>query len=79
MRLSVCMGRGLRVLFVLAMTFALAGCLSTRTTRIAETDAAIAGQVCQAWRVVTYSSRDTEQTQREAAANNAARAAYCGG
>jgi hypothetical protein len=62
---------------LLAMTFSLAGCLSTSTTRTDATEAAIVADVCRAWPVVTYSSRDTEQTQTEARANNAARDAYC--
>lgn len=68
---------------MLVMMFFLAGCQQTLTTRTGETDElwrAVARQVCEsAWRPVTYSSRDTEQTQLEARANNAARAKYCNG
>lgn len=64
-------------LSLLATTFFLAGCSPTLTTRTAATEAAIAADVCRAWQPVTYSSRDTEQTQLEVRATNAARAAYC--
>ena len=65
---------------MLVTTFFLAGCaLTNRATQIAETEAAIAAAVCRVWRPVTYSSRDTETTRREAQANNAAQAVYCQG
>jgi starvation-inducible outer membrane lipoprotein len=69
---------------VLAMTLLLAACSQTPKTLTGATDdaallAAVTRQLCaKAWRPVTYSSRDTEQTQREARANNAARDEYCG-
>lgn len=66
------------VLSALATTCLLAGCSPTLSTQTAATEAGIAADVCRAWQPVTYSSRDTEQTQVEARANNAARAAYCG-
>lgn len=62
---------------MLAMTCFLAACQSATTTRTAETDRAIAADVCRVWRPVTYSSRDTEKTRLEVRANNAARDAYC--
>jgi len=64
----------------LATTFWLAGCSPTLTTRTGatEAEAAMAADLCEhAWRPVTYSSRDTEQTQIEVRAANAARATYC--
>ncbi len=65
---------------LLVTTFFLTACSPTTTTLTAETDASITRNVCsKAWRPVTYSSKDTEQTQREARANNAARDAYCKG
>lgn len=65
---------------LLGTTFWLAGCTLTPTTQTAaiELDAEITQSVCGVWKVVTYSSRDTEQTQLEVRANNAARGAYCG-
>jgi len=63
----------------LAMTCWLAGCQSIPATHTAETEATMVADLCDhAWRPVTYSSWDTEQTQIEARAANAARAAYCG-
>lgn len=47
----------------LATTFLLTGCSPAVTTRTAATEAAIAADVCRAWIPVTYSSRDTDQTQ----------------
>lgn len=63
---------------LLATTFFLAACSQTLTTQTVATDKIIAADVCRAWPRTTYSSRDTEQSQREAQANNAARSAYCG-
>jgi len=66
---------------LLVMTFLLAGCQSIPTipTGAIETEAAMVADLCEhAWRPVTWSSRDTEQTQTEARAANAARATYCG-
>ena len=57
----------------LAMMFSLAACSQTTRTRTAVTDPA-----CIAWAQTTYSSRDTDETQRQARANNEARAVYCG-
>jgi hypothetical protein len=65
------------MLFVLAVMFWLAGCSSTLTTRTVETETAIVADVCRAWLPITYSSRDTDQTQLEVRAGNAAREAYC--
>lgn len=58
------------------------GCLTVptgpiRPTQTAEIDQSVTTGVCSVWKAVTYSSRDTEQTQLEARANNAARDAYC--
>lgn len=72
--------RGLNALKLLAMTCLVAGCVPTLTTQTAaiEADRVTAAQVCKVWVPITYSSRDTEQTQTEVRANNAARKAYCG-
>lgn len=64
-------------LSMLATVFLTAACSPTTQTRIAGTEGQLAADVCRAWLPVTYSSRDTDQTQIEARANNAARAAYC--
>lgn len=65
------------VLSTLVMTFLLVGCQSILTTRTGETESSIAADVCRAWQTITYSSRDTETTQTEIRAGNAARKAYC--
>lgn len=73
---------------LLGMMFFLAGCSPTTTTLTAatnlignsqamQTDTRLAADACRAWKPVTYSSRDTGQTQLEARASNAAREAYC--
>ena len=67
------------LLLPLGMIFCLAGCQTIQPTRTAATDQRIAADVCKAWTPVTYSRRDTPETQTEARANNAARAAYCKG
>jgi len=72
------MPSGWSVPLALVMTFLLAGCQSIPMTQTVETEAAMVADLCDhAWRPVTYSSRDSEQTQVEARAANAARAAYC--
>lgn len=58
---------------VLVTTFSLGGCAQTMPTRTAVTDPA-----CIAWGLSTYSSKDTEETQKQVRATNAARAVYCG-
>lgn len=58
-----------------ALMMLVTACSPTTTTRTVETE--ITAGVCSVWTPVTYSSRDTEQTQHEARANNAARDAYC--
>lgn len=73
----------LKPLLALATTFFLAACSPTLTTLTGGTDDetwnAVTRRLCaEAWRPQTYSSRDTDQTQLEARANNAARDAYCG-
>lgn len=64
---------------LLGTTFWLVGCTLTPTTQTAaiNLDTDLARSVCEVWVPVTYSSRDTEQTQLEVRANNAARGAYC--
>lgn len=66
-------------LTLLGMTSLLVGCQLTQTTETAaiNLDRELTAQVCDVWKPVTYSSRDTDQTQLEARANNAAREAYC--
>lgn len=75
-----CKGSALKLLAVLGMTFCLAGCLHLQTTQTAATDAdiEIASGVCTVWLNTSYSSLDTEETQLQVRANNAARYAYCG-
>ena len=82
MNSRTCTGRGSTLLSMLAMTFLLVGCQAipmtlTGGTEAAKADAEIAADVCRAGKPVTYSSRDTPETQLQARANNAARTAYC--
>ena len=62
---------------LLATMCFLAGCQSIQTTHTAETERDIVAAVCWAWKPVTYSSRDTPETQLQARANNSAHDAYC--
>lgn len=64
---------------MLVMTLLLAGCQVIPTTQTAaiKADKSIADNVCSVWKPVTYSSKDTQQTQLEVRANNAAQAGYC--
>lgn len=64
---------------MLAMTFSMVGCTQTLMTPSAgiEADKAAASAACEAWKPLTYSSKDTDQTQLEVRGNNAARGAYC--
>lgn len=84
---SSTVGGSMRLL-TLGMTFFLAACSPTLTTLTGGTSAgasagavrterAIASDVCRAWPVTPYSSRDTPETQLTNRANNASRAAYC--
>ena len=50
--------------------------MDTGATRGAVSPAAFA-PICSAWPPVTWSSRDTPETIKEAKANNAARAGFC--
>jgi hypothetical protein len=63
---------------LLGMMCLLAGCQSILPTNTAATERAVAANTCRAWKPISYSSRDTDQTRLEARANNAARDAYCG-
>lgn len=72
-------------LLMLATMCCLVACQSTPTIPIggtdlvAETEARLVKQTCdEAWKTISYSSKDTEQTQLEVRAGNAARSAYCG-
>ena len=60
--------------FVLAMlsTLALTGCVTLTGTK--ETNQS----VCQVWKDVSWSSKDTTQTIIEVKVNNARREGYCG-
>jgi len=71
--------KGLSALTLLVMTFSMVGCTQTLTTHSAgiEADKEAASAACKAWKPLTYSSKDTEQTQLEVRGNNAARGAYC--
>jgi hypothetical protein len=71
-------GRAWTLRLLLGMMCLPAGCQQTSTTRTDATEMAIAADVCRAWRPVTYSSLDSEQTVLEVRASNAARDAYCG-
>jgi hypothetical protein len=66
-------------LFALALIFSTVACQPIKTIPIVEIDMRVTAGVCEAWQPVTYSSRDTEQTQIEVRAGNAAREAYCRG
>lgn len=70
---------GLTALWMLGTTFCLGGCLPIQTTQTGaiEADQVVVTSVCRAWLPISYSSRDTEQTQLEVRANNAAQSAYC--
>lgn len=63
-------------LWLLPMTFALGGCLSIPTALRGETEAGVVLTACRALPLVTYSSKDTEQTRREAEAAYRARLAF---
>lgn len=62
------------LLLLPVLILCLAGCLSTQTARSVETR--LVSDVCRAWPIVTYSSKDTEQTKREAEAAYRARIAF---
>lgn len=66
-----------RLPMLATMSF-LAACSQTSGTLTVATEAAVASDVCRVWQSVTWSSRDTDRTQLEVRANNAARDAYCG-
>jgi hypothetical protein len=70
-------------LLLLAMLCVLARCSPTLSALsggidAAKTEQSIAVDVCRAWKPVTYSSRDTRETQLGNRASNAARISYCG-
>lgn len=60
---------------LLLMTCGVAGCLTTQST-IPTAETSLVREVCRAWPVVTYSSKDTAESQREIRASNAARLAF---
>ena len=53
----------------------LAGCQTMTPTGAISPQAIVV--VCEAWKLRTYSSRDTPETQLEVRKNNAARNAFC--
>ena len=61
----------------LAIVLMLTGCGTT--TLISATDPARRDLCERAWKPVTYSSRDTQETQLQARQNNAAYDSYCKG
>lgn len=66
-----------QMLAIVLATLTLTACVTTMGT--GETEQAIednALKVCDAWLAISWSTRDTDQTIREAKANNAARTAY---
>lgn len=63
--------RRMLALMPIALTLILSGCVTTTDT------AARVKAACAAWQPVTWSASDSDQTIREAKANNAAWKAYC--
>lgn len=77
MKSTFSLARGSVPLSMLALTCCLAGCSLTTLTRTGGiSDAAVVQSVCRSWAPVTYSSKDTPQTQLEVRAGNAAREAW---
>lgn len=69
--------RSRKLVQTLLLTLMVAGCTTTMGT--GGTEQAIednALEVCAAWLPISWSTRDTDQTVREAKANNAARIAW---
>lgn len=64
-------------LSVLGTMCCLGACQPMALTPTVAIDTRTAEQVCSVWKAVSYSSKDTSQTQLEVRANNAAREAYC--
>lgn len=62
--------RGLWPLAALSVALLTSGCMTT-------TGGGVTDNVCKAWRPVTWSARDTDETIREVKANNAAWGAWC--
>ena len=67
----------LALLLMLAAGSTLTGCGTT--TLISATDPARRDLCERAWKPVTYSNRDTQETQLQARQNNAAYDSYCEG
>lgn len=63
------------------LLFSTAACQQIPAIRVVaiEADTMIAEGICDVWLPVSYSGRDTAETQLEVRAGNAARDAYCGG
>ena len=76
MKSTSCKAGGFVLPLLLGMMFLVVGCSQTLSTQIGEIDRSIAAGVCKAFPAITYSSRDTERTQLEVRAHNAARVAY---
>lgn len=69
----------LRLLVVMLCGLATTSCATTTATVETEPEGADPSLVCLVWVPISWSTRDTDQTIREAKANNAAREAWCGG
>ena len=68
---------GLMVLLgTFGATLTSCGTMGSGGTEAATSPAAVL-RICQTWPNVTWSSRDTPETVRDAKANNAARRAFC--
>ena len=66
--------KGLAGLSALALIPILTSC---QTMDIGAIDARSIAVICETWRPVSWSSRDTPETIREVKAGNAARKAFC--
>lgn len=58
------------------LSLALTSCEALTSIGVTDPEGARPTAVCQVWLPVTWSTRDTEQTIREARANNRAREAW---
>lgn len=53
------------------------GCQTPRQALIDETEKRLAAETCKVWLPITFSSRDTKQTQTEVHQGNLRRDCYC--
>ena len=65
-----------KLLLPVLMSLMLMGCATTTGTGATDPEAARPTAVCLVWKPISWSSRDTDQTIREARANNRARTAW---